>query len=239
MPSLPTLVIGNKNYSSWSLRPWLLLRQSGTPFEEVRIPLFQPGSAERLREWSPTEKVPVLRHGGLTIWDSLAIAEYVSEQFLSGSGWPRDPGDRALARAMSAEMHTGFAQLRGQWPMNCRLRRRLEPDAALAREIARVDALWSHCLERAAGGDWLFGEFCIADSMFAPVALRFWSYQPSLSPRGQAYVEHIVANAHIQEWMAAGRAEREVIADDEVGYLRGEAGWGREEHLSGLLVPQP
>ncbi len=219
-----TLVIGNKNYSSWSLRPWLLLRHTGIAFSEIPILLSQPGTAEALKPYSPTRKVPVLLDGPLTVWDSLAICEYVSEQYLNGKGWPHAVPARAQARSFAAEMHSGFQALRNAWPMNTRLQRKLPVDAAVARDIERVSDIWSQCLEKS-GGPWLYGDFGILDAMFAPVALRFHSYQPQLPPRAAAYVQTHVQNPALQEWIAAGRVEKEIIKEDEVGYLLGEPGW--------------
>ncbi|HEY0961045.1 MAG TPA: glutathione S-transferase family protein [Pseudomonadales bacterium] len=219
-----TLVIGNKNYSSWSLRPWLLLRHNNVVFDEIRIPLSAPNTADLLRPHSPTLKVPVLKADSLTIWDSLAICEYVSEQCLAGEGWPQDVAARARARSFAAEMHSGFQALRSAWPMNVKLRRKLPVQGALRRDIERVCDIWDGCLAKS-GGPWLFGTFGIVDAMFAPVALRFHSYQPELPPRAQAYVQAHVDNPAMREWMDAGRAETEVIKDDEVGYLLGEPGW--------------
>jgi len=219
-----TLVIGNKNYSSWSLRPWLLLRHNRIPFDEIRIALSQPTTAEALRPHSPTLKVPVLKDGALTVWDSLAICEYVSEQYLGGKGWPQQVAARAQARAFAAEMHSGFQALRSNWPMNVRLQRKLPVEGALQRDIGRVSEIWTQCLDKS-GGPWLYGEFGIVDAMFAPVALRFHSYQPDLPARAAAYVQTHVNNPALQEWIDAGRAEKEVIKEDEVGYLLGEPGW--------------
>lgn len=219
-----TLVIGNKNYSSWSLRPWLLLRHMGVAFTEIRIPLDLPDTKARLKPLSPTGKVPVLHDGELVVWDTLAICEYVSEQYLNGKGWPEAAAARAQARSLAAEMHSGFQGLRSAWPMNTRLRRKLLPDAAVSRDIERVSDLWTQCLEKS-GGPWLFGEFSVVDAMFAPVALRFYSYQPILPSRAAAYVQTHLNNPALKEWMAAGAAETEVIKDDEVGYLLGEPGW--------------
>jgi glutathione S-transferase len=219
-----TLVIGNKNYSSWSLRPWILLRHHGVPFDEIRIGLSLPGTTESLRPHSPTLKVPVLKDGTLTVWDSLAICEYVSEQYLGGKGWPRAVAERALARAFSAEMHSGFQGLRSQWPMNTRLQRKLPVDGAVKRDVERVCDIWEQCLVKS-GGPWLYGEFGIVDAMFAPVALRFHSYQPELPARAAAYVKTQVDNPALQAWIAAGRAEKDIIKEDEVGFLLGEPGW--------------
>jgi glutathione S-transferase len=222
--SILTLVIGNKNYSSWSLRPWLLLRHTNLRFTEVRVPLSLPGTADALKAYSPSGKVPVLLDGTLTVWDSLAICEYVSEQYLNGRGWPQAVAARAQARSFAAEMHSGFQALRSAWPMNVRLQRKLPVEAALRRDIERVSDIWSQCLEKS-GGPWLFGDFGILDAMFAPVALRFHSYQPVLPAHAAAYVQTHIANPALQEWMAAGRIEKEVIKEDEVGYLLGEPGW--------------
>jgi len=220
-----TLVIGNRNYSSWSLRPWLLLHRFGQTFIEVRIALGKPDTRARLQQYSPTLKVPVLIHDSFTVWDSLAICEYVSEQLLDGRGWPQQSAARARARSLAAEMHSGFGALRSQWPMNIRLRRKLPvEDAALAADIRRIEQIWSECLAQS-GGPWLFGNFGIVDAMFAPVVLRFHSYQPELNAGASAYMQTVLADASLQEWMAAARAETEVIKEDEVGFAAGEPGW--------------
>src|SRR3990167_2075324 len=141
------LVFGNKNYSSWSLRPWLLLRHFGVPFEERRLPLFKPETVAALKSISPTGCVPVLLDGDFAIWDSLAICEYVSEQFLAGKGWPTDARARARARSLAAEMHSGFQALRNSWPMNIRLQRTLQPSAEARKNIDRIEAIWAECLQ--------------------------------------------------------------------------------------------
>jgi glutathione S-transferase len=219
-----TLVIGNKNYSSWSLRPWVLLRHMGVPFTELRIALSQPHTSAALKEHSPTGRVPVLKDGSLVVWDSLAICEYVSEQYLHGKGWPQAVAARAQARSFCAEMHSGFQALRSSWPMNVRLQRKLPVEGALKRDIERVSDIWAQCRERS-GGPWLYGEYGIVDAMFAPVALRFHSYQPELPPLAAAYVTTQVQSPALQDWVAAGRVEKDVIKEDEVGFLLGEPGW--------------
>jgi glutathione S-transferase len=219
-----TLVFGNKNYSSWSLRPWLLMQHMGVAFTERRIALDMADTPALVKQYSPTKKVPVLVDGALTVWDSLAICEYVSEQYLDGRGWPADVMARARARAMSAEMHSGFMELRSQWPMNVREQRKLPLNAGLQKDIARLEASWGDALQRS-GGPFLFGEFCIADAMYAPVVLRFNSYQPDVLPLTETYMQTILALPALQSWMAAGRAETEVIKEDEVGYLLGEPDW--------------
>jgi glutathione S-transferase len=212
-----TLVIGNKNYSSWSLRPWLALKQAGIAFDEVRIPLYEPRSKSALLEHSPAGKVPVLHDGDVTVWDSLAICEYLAERFPHNNLWPQDAGARAQARAVSAEMHSGFPDLRSRMPMNLRSSHpgRGRDDAVNA-DIARVVALWSDCRERhAARGPFLFGTFSIADAMYAPVATRFITYGVELPPLCAQYVEQLRALPALQEWYAAARIETEFIARAE------------------------
>ncbi|HEY9146763.1 MAG TPA: glutathione S-transferase family protein [Thiobacillus sp.] len=208
-----TLIIGNKNYSSWSLRPWLLLRQAGIPFEEVRIPLYAPGSTEALATWSPSGKVPALHDGGLRVWDSLAICEYLNERFPDKQLWPADAAARAVARSVSAEMHAGFAALRQHMSMNIRARR---PGQGRAPEcladVERILAIWTDCRARfGAGGDFLFGRFGIADAMYAPVALRFQTYGVALEGAARDYAKAVLALPALQEWVAAGVAETERI----------------------------
>jgi glutathione S-transferase len=214
-----TLVIGNKVYSSWSLRPWLLLRAGGVPFEEVRIPLYRPDSKARFLAWSPAGRVPVLVDGALRAWDSLAICETLAERFPERCGWPGDPAARALARSVSAEMHAGFVSLRSELPMNCRERRAgVVPSPAAQAEIERVAALWSDCRARfGAGGPWLFGAFSPADAMYAPVALRFHAYGVALAEVPAAYVATVLGHPAVQDWMAAARREPEVLEKFERG----------------------
>lgn len=220
-----TLVIGNKNYSTWSLRPWLLLQHFRQTFIEIRIPLSQADTHVRLQKYSPTLRVPVLIHDQLTVWDSLAICEYVSEQLLDGRGWPRGTAERGRARSLAAEMHSGFQALRSQWPMNIRLQRKMPvDDPALIRDLERIQQIWRECLE-ASGGPWLFGDFGIVDAMFMPVALRFYSYQPELDASASAYMLTVLNDSAVVEWMTAGKAEAEVIKEDEVAYLLGEPPW--------------
>jgi glutathione S-transferase len=213
------LVIGNKNYSSWSLRGWLGLRKSGVAFEERWIPLDTPRFEEEITDLSPTRQVPVLWHDTRCIWDSLAINEYVNETFAAGQLWPEQPHQRALARSVSAEMHSGFNALRRCMPMNCRAHDRLvEMDAALESDIARIQSIWAQCRESASEpGDWLFGRFSIADAMYAPVALRFSSYVVDLNAEAQQYVETVRGDSDVAAWIKAGCAEPEVVAADEVG----------------------
>jgi glutathione S-transferase len=213
------LLVGSKNYSSWSLRPWLVLRHSGLEFEEECVALRSPGFAERVRAWSPAGKVPALRHGATAVWDSLAICEYLCDAFPELRLWPRADGERALARAISAEMHSGFASLRAQMPMNVRASgRSVKPTPELETDVARVCAIWRDCRARAAArGPFLFGQFSIADAMYAPVAFRFATYGVGLGPVEAAYVESLRRLPAMAEWAAAAAAESEVIADYELG----------------------
>jgi glutathione S-transferase len=209
-----TLVIGNKNYSSWSLRPWLAMRQAGVPFREVRIPLYTPESKAQIRSYSPSGKVPCLVDGTLAVWDSLAICEYLAERHPQLELWPVDPRARALARSMSAEMHSGFQNLRSNMSMNCRkhfpgMGRTVE----VAGEIERIQRSWGEARDKHGdGGPFLFGRFSIADAMYAPVVLRFRTYAVQLNPVSRAYADAILALPAIQQWLADAEAETEVIA---------------------------
>lgn len=204
-----TLIIGNKNYSSWSLRPWLLLRRFGIAFEEIVLPLDTPEYYRRIGDYSPTGRVPVLHDGHMNIWDSLAICETVNERWLGGRGWPADPGARALARSAAAEMHSGFPAMRTQLPFNCRRR----PDdyrwsADVDRDIARVLQLWNQLRSRHAGlGEFLCGEFGIVDAMFAPVCVRFRGYGVAVDDNAARYMQAIFALSAFIEWDAAAQAE--------------------------------
>jgi glutathione S-transferase len=208
-----TLVIGNKNYSSWSLRPWLFLKYHGIAFEEIRISLYQADSKSRILGFSPSGKVPVLIDGGLKVWDSLAIMEYLAERFPETQAWPEDQAERAFARSISAEMHSGFTALRTHCGMNCR---RLPATKKLPeevyRDIERIGQIWQQCRQqRWDSGPWLFGQFTIADAMFAPVALRFHTYQLSTNAEALGYVNTVLEYPAIREWVEAGKRELEVI----------------------------
>lgn len=213
------LVIGNKNYSSWSLRPWLLLTHHGIAFEERRIPLDTAAMPALMAQYTEANKVPVLNDGGLRIWDSLAICEYVSETFLAGRGWPEERSARARARSCAAEMHSGFFALREMLPMNCRATgRHVASSPSLDRDLARIDHIWStwrQCYRDQ--GDWLFGEFSIADCMFAPVAFRVRTYGILLSEHSQCYLETLLQHPRMQQWLAQAHSEAERIDAAEVG----------------------
>lgn len=209
-----TIYLGNKNYSSWSLRPWLALKQTTVAFDEVVIPLYQPASRETALKYSPSGKVPALRHGDVTVWESLAICEYLAESFPTSDLWPKDPAARALARSVSAEMHAGFADLRRHLPMNIRSSfpgREIAPEVQA--DINRVMAIWRDCRSRFGDGkgDFLFGHFTIADAMFAPVVTRFRTYRIDLEREAEAYCDTITALPAMQEWAAAAKNEPMIV----------------------------
>ena len=212
-----TLVIGNKNYSPWSLRPWLLMKHVSLEFQEVLIPLDTPETREQIDRYAPSGRVPVLRQGTLCVWDSLAICEYIVE--LCGKGWPQAREARAVARAVCAEMHSGFSTLRSLWPMNARVRnRRTAVTAALEADIERIDEIWNDCRSRfGGGGPWLFGEYSVADAMYAPVVLRFNTYGARISQTARWYMATVLEDAPLQEWLQAAKQEPWTIAAEEVG----------------------
>lgn len=207
----PTLVIGNKAYSSWSLRPWLALRQAGIAFAETVIPLRQPDTAARIAERSPSGRVPALIHDGLTVWDSLAICECVAELAPEAGLWPADRAARAVARSVSAEMHSGFVSLRTTMSMDLKRDRKGQGmTEATAADIARIEALWADARTRfgvPAGGPFLFGAFTIADAMFAPVVTRLETYGVAVSPVSRAYMDAVLALPAMREWIAAAKDE--------------------------------
>lgn len=217
MSAAPVLYIGNKNYSSWSLRPWLLMRQFGLAFEDHVLWLDTPQFASDVAAVSPTKRVPVLHHDGRVVWDSLAICEYVNDTWLDGRGWPRDPSLRALARSAACEMHSSFGALRQELPMNCaRQPNDYRWSEAAAADIGRVHALWAQLRQAATGpGQFLCGEFGIVDAMFAPVVLRFRGYGAPLSPVAQAYGEHMLAQPALRAWIDAAVAEPARLAKYE------------------------
>ena len=208
-----TLILGNKASSSWSLRGWLLMKRSGIPFEERVIPLDRPGFKAEILTHSPSGRVPALEAGDLTIWDSLAIAEYLHERYPEAGLWPADPEVRAVARAVTAEMHAGFAVLRERLPMDLK-RAPVAPgkgrmdDPALCAEIARIVEIWTDCRSRVSGGGrFLFGEFCAADAFYAPVATRFHSYGVALEGAAAAYRDALLAWPDLAAWTEAAQAE--------------------------------
>lgn len=208
------LIIGNKNYSSWSLRAWLFLKQSHLEFEEIKLALFTEQWETEIKQYTPAGKVPVLLDGDLAIWDSLAIMEYVLENFPGSVGWPSDRTARAHARSIAAEMHSGFMAIREELPQNLRVcqRRSLDDFSSAARnEIRRVEALWQDGFERY-GGPWLCGDnFSIADVMYVPVALRFVTYGIQLNSVAQQFVTRVQALEPVQAWCADAAQEAESL----------------------------
>lgn len=207
------LVIGNKNYSAWSLCPWLLLKMYDEEFEEIQIALYQDNTAEKLGPYSPSLKVPVLLHRDITVWDSLAICEYINESLIANAAWPVSPKRRAAARSITAELHSEFLQLKSEWPMNCKASATVAPSDALQNEIARIDAMWS-CARRRYGenGNYLFGRFSIADCFSAPTAICFDAYGAELSCEAMTYKNYLLDNPFVQKWLALGRQEEEPLS---------------------------
>jgi glutathione S-transferase len=212
------LTIGNKNYSSWSFRPWIALKVAGISFEETVIPIHYPGSREKFLALSPGGKVPILQDGAVTVWESLAILEYVAETH--PALWPRDAAARAHARAISNEMHAGFQPLRRQCPMNMwRPVKKLALTPETAASVARIDAMWSDCRARfCAGGAFLFGAFTAADAMYAPVVSRFHTYGVEVGAASAAYMQAMMALPAWQEWYAAALKEEWLLEEDEVDW---------------------
>ncbi|WP_119156736.1 glutathione S-transferase family protein [Caldimonas tepidiphila] len=217
------LYIGNKNYSSWSLRPWLLMKHAGIGFEEVRLRLELGEGSEfqrRLARVAPVARVPVLVDGDFAVWDSLAIAEYLAERFPEQGLWPAERHRRARARSVCAEMHSGFAALRTHFPMNVELEmpevgpRVLAERPEVARDLARIVSMWTGLLAQH-DGPFLFGDFCIADAYYAPVCSRLRSYGVPLPEAAAAYVARIHELPAMRQWCAEAREEHDFIADDE------------------------
>jgi glutathione S-transferase len=211
------LTMGNRNYSSWSLRPWILMRHLELEFSERVLPLDTPEFARDVASISPTRRVPILKHGELLVWDSLAICEYACE--LAGAGWPTERAARAVARAASAEMHAGFSMLRSQWPMNARATgRRTSHNPERTADITRIEDLWAECRGRfGGGGPWLFGSYSVADAMYAPVVLRFRTYGAPLRSSSHAYMATVLEDPHMREWLDAARAESWTLEASEIG----------------------
>ena len=213
-----TLIIGNKNYSSWSLRPWIFMKHHQLEFREKRVALFTETTAEELAEYHSDFKVPVLKDNELFVWDSLSILEYISEQYLEDRGWPADAQARSVARSISAEMHSSYFNVREEMPMNCRRKfNTVKLSKGAAKEVERICWLWRTCRsEYGNTGEWLFGEYSIADAMFAPIALRFLGYSIPLSGVEESYVKSVLNHPGIIEWVEAGKLESEVIESNEI-----------------------
>jgi glutathione S-transferase len=206
-----TLVIGNKNYSSWSMRPWVAMKAFDIPFREIRILLDRSDTSASIARYSAAGRVPILLAGDITVWDSLAICEFLAEQFPGKNLWPRDARARATARAICAEMHGGFGDLRSAMSMNIRASfpgKGQTPGAQS--DIARISEIWESCLDRFGRQAYLFGEFSLADAYYAPVVMRFRTYAVSLTPALDAYMARVAAHPAVTQWMAEAVAETEV-----------------------------
>ncbi|PWE55211.1 glutathione S-transferase [Metarhizobium album] len=210
-----TLYIANKNYSSWSFRPWIAFTARGVPFREVLVPFDFPNGNPRIKEISPSGKVPLLRHGDLSVWESLAIVEYAAELFPEAGLWPEDPAARAVARSVSAEMVAGFGALRNACPMNMRRRKGAIPlQEGVAADVARIEEIWHERLARS-GGPFLFGDFSAADAMFAPVVNRFEIYDLVRHETTLAYMAAMKAHPAWKTWEEAALAEPWIVPEDE------------------------
>ncbi|WLS03643.1 glutathione S-transferase family protein [Shinella oryzae] len=209
------LYIGNKNYSSWSLRPWIAMEAAGVPFTDEVIPFDFPAGNPKFKAISPTGRVPVLHHGDVRVWESLAIIEYVAELFPDKGIWPKDAGARAEARAISMEMLSGFRALRNACPMNIRREPRAIalPDG-VTDDVARIETIWKEALARS-GGPFLFGAFSAADAMYAPVVNRFETYRLTQDDAVLAYIARVKAHPAWQKWQAAALAEPWIVPEDE------------------------
>ncbi len=210
------LFIGNQNYSSWSLRAWFIFAQYDIEVEVIKIKLFTDEFYKTLQDVTPTAKVPTLTSDGVTVWDSLAILEYVNEQSLDGKAWPETPSERAKARAISCEMHSGFMALRNEMPMNCRAQRKVELSEAALKDIARIDQLWSEQMAQYPNG-WLFGDWSIADAMYAPVVLRMQTYGISLSDNAKTYSNKVLNSPAMKRWLQEASLESDIVSEDEAG----------------------
>ncbi len=212
------LVIGNKMFSSWSLRPWILMTHLGLTFRETIVQLDTPEFKDEVTRFGPSGRLPVLLHGGFAVWDSLAICEYIAE--VTGRGWPADRQARAVARSVSSEMHSGFANLRAEWPMNAAARNRHTPmTPGLEGDVERVEEIWSDCRSRFGkhGGPWLFGDYSVADAMYAPVVLRFNTYGARLTETARWYSAAALEDPALRSWVLAAKEEKWTVPVHEIG----------------------
>ena len=209
-----TLIIGNKNYSSWSLRAWIALKQTGKLFKEIRIPIHQETSLPEILKYSPSGRVPCLIDGDVTVWESLAICEYLAERFPKAKLWPQDPKARAYARAISHEMHAGFQAMRKYLPMDCRADfPAKELILEVTEDVNRITEIWKKCRSQfTQKSPFLFGDFTIADAMYAPVVIRFRTYHVPVDAISQTYMDSIFSLPALQEWLRSAAQEVEIIA---------------------------
>lgn len=210
------LFIGNKNYSTWSLRAWYLMSKFNVLFDETQLVLDTPDFYNELQNHFTVQKVPALIDGDLNVWDSLAICEYINDAYLSGAAWPKNTIQRAQARSISAEMHSGFMALRNEMPMNIRATRNVELSAAAKKDIARIDDIFA-TQQAVYPNAWLFGDFSITDAMYAPVVLRLKTYQISLSPLAEQYCQYVMSCPVLQDWITQALTETDIVECDEAG----------------------
>lgn len=212
------LIIANKNYSSWSLRGWMALKAFNIPFEEIKLTLSTEAFYKELAQYTPIGKVPVLLDGDLSVWDSLSICEYINENHLDGKGWPADKHQRARARSIVADMHSGFFGIRNEMPMNCRAKRHVELSDQAKQEVANLDRIWSEQRHNNAhNGPYLFGEFSLADAFFAPVIFRFMTYGVVLSDTAREYHQTMLAHPAMKAWLEDALKETDIVEADEAG----------------------
>jgi len=222
MTSNLTLIVGNYNYSSWSLRPWIMMQHLGLSFNTVRVLLDTPSFQAQIRKHSPAGRVPVLIHQGHSIWESIAIIEYLND-ITQGQAYPTDPFQRALARSLVAEMHAGFSAIRQTWPMNLRAKRVTASSPNLVADIHRIDAIFKECRQKhQADGPWLLGHYTAVDAMYLPIVMRFKTYSEplQLSEISQDYVATAASDPLFEPWLQWAREETEVLAIDEAGVDR-------------------
>ncbi|MCF6436279.1 MULTISPECIES: glutathione S-transferase family protein [Pseudoalteromonas] len=212
------LYIGNKNYSSWSLRAWLMLEKNGIKFEEIKLPLATPAFYEALKAVTPSLKVPSIIDNDIHVWDSLAICEYINDVYLSGRAWPESMGQKTKARAVACEMHSGFGALRNEMPMNIRAKRSLTISDACKKDIARIEQIWAEQMKDYADeGGWLFGDWSIADAMFAPVVMRFQTYGIVVSSQARLYMDKVLSCSVLGKWIDEALQETDIVTIDEAG----------------------
>lgn len=209
------LYTGNKNYSSWSLRAWLMLDKNNINFDDIALKLFTDHFYDTLEGLSPTKKVPLLIDGDVAVWESLAICEYINETYLSGKAWPEHKVQRATARAMANEMHAGFFALRNELPMNIRATRRISLSQQAHKDIKRIEQIWANQFKQYNG--WLFGDWSIVDAMYAPVVLRFKTYGITLNQEATAYMDHVLNCDSLNRWITMALAETDIVMEDEAG----------------------
>ncbi|MDF2153400.1 glutathione S-transferase family protein [Vibrio sp. CAU 1672] len=210
------LYIGNQNYSSWSLRAWLIFAQYDLEVDIIKLKLSTPEFYQALETVTPAAKVPTLVDNTLVVWDSLAIVEYINEVYLAGKAWPGSAQERARARALAAEMHSGFADLRNELPMNCRAKRVVTLSEGARKDIARIDQMWSQQMSQYPDG-WLFGEWSIADAMYAPVVLRMQTYGIEMSEKARQYQQKVLNSPAMQRWLEEASRETDIVEEDEAG----------------------